>query len=149
LNSSITVKPSLRQEITINALNTFTLNYPVKIATPDDVLHRISSSSFEFGGVIGTMKNRLSSTVLEIQDLNGNVLLDNVGEYNAEAGTISVNAFEPSQISTGQSFLIFSVVPEQDSFIKPLRNYILRLDTAKSSATATVDRQTTSLEVTV
>ena len=149
LNSSITVKPSLRQDITINALNTFTLNYPVKIATPDDVLHRVSSSSFEFGGVIGTMKNRLSSTVLEIQDLNGNVLLDNVGEYDPAAGTISVNAFEPSQIATGQSFLIFSVIPEQDSFIKPLRNYILRLDTAKSSATATIDRQTTSLEVTV
>ena len=115
---------------------------------PDDVLHRVTTSSFEFKGVVATIKNRLNSTVLQIQDLNGNVLLDNVGEYNAAAGTVAVNAFEPSQITTGHSYLIFSVVPEQDSFIKPLRNYILRLDTAKSSATATVDRQTTSLEVT-
>ena len=149
LSSSITVKPSLRQDITINALNTFTLNYPIKIATPDDALHRVTSSAFEFKGVVPTIKNRLKSTVLEIQDLDGNVLLDNIGEYNAEAGTIAINAFEPSQIITGHSYLIFSVVPEQDSFIKPLRNYILRLDTAKSSATATIDRQTTSLEVTV
>lgn len=149
LSSSITVKPSLRQDITINALNTFTLNYPIKIATPDDALHRVTSSAFEFKGVVATIKNRLKSTVLEIQDLDGNVLLDNIGEYNAEAGTIAINAFEPSQIITGHSYLIFSVVPEQDSFIKPLRNYILRLDTAKSSATATIDRQTTSLEVTV
>ena len=148
LSSSIAVRPSLRQEITINALNTFTLNYPIKIALPDDVLHRVTTSSFEFKGVVATIKNRLNSTVLQIQDLNGNVLLDNVGEYNAAAGTVAVNAFEPSQITTGHSYLIFSVVPEQDSFIKPLRNYILRLDTAKSSATATVDRQTTSLEVT-
>ena len=149
LSSSIAVRLSLRQEITINALNTFALNYPTKIAAPDDVLHRVTTSSFEFKGVVATIKNRLNSTVLQIQDLKGNVLLDNVGEYNAVAGTIAINAFEPSQITTGQSFLIFSVVPEQDSFIKPLRNYILRLDTAKSSATATVDRQTTSLEVTV
>ena len=149
LSSSITAKPSLRQDITINALNTFTLNYPIKIATPDDVLHRVTSSAFEFKGVVATIKNRLKSTVLEIQDLDGNVLLDNIGEYNATAGTIAINAFEPSQIITGHSYLIFSVVPEQDSFIKPLRNYILRLDTAKSSATATIDRQTTSLEVTV
>ena len=147
LNSSVTVKPALRQEITINALNTFTLNYPVKISTPDDVTHRITTSTFEFKGVTATIKNRLSSNILEIQDLDGNVLLDNVGEYNASAGTISINAFEPSQITTGQSYLIFSIVPEQDSVIKPLRNYILKLDTAKSSVTATVDRQTTSLEV--
>ena len=84
---------------------------------------------------------------LEVKDLDGNVILDNVGEYNASAGTLSINAFEPSQITTGQSYLIFSIVPEQDSVVKPLRNYILKLDTAKSSATATVDRQTTSLEV--
>ena len=147
LNSSVTVKPSLRQDITINALNTFTLNYPVKIAPPDDVNHRVTSTTFEFKGVTATIKNRLSSTILEIQDLDGNVILDNVGEYNASAGTISINAFEPSQITTGQSYLIFSIVPEQDSVVKPLRNYILKLDTAKSSATATVDRQTTSLEV--
>jgi len=149
LSSSITVKPSLRQDVTINALNTFALNYPIKIAQPDDILHRVTSSAFEFKGVVATIKNRLKSTILEIQDLDGNVLLDNIGEYNAEAGTIAINAFEPSQIITGHSYLIFSVVPEQDSFIKPLRNYILRLDTAKSSATATIDRQTTSLEVTV
>jgi hypothetical protein len=147
LNSSVTIRPSLRQEVTINALNTFTLNYPVKIAVPDDVNHRVTSSTFEFKGVTATIKNRLSSTILEIQDLDGNVILDNVGEYNAQAGTVAINAFEPSQITTGQSFLIFTIVPEQDSVIKPLRNYILKLDTARSSATATVDRQTTSLEV--
>ncbi len=147
LNSSVTVRPALRQEVTINALNTFTLNYPVKIATPDDVVHRVTTSTFEFKGVTATIKNRLNSNVLEIVDLLDNVLLDNVGEYNASSGTISINAFEPSQITTGHSYLIFSIVPEQDSVIKPLRNYILKLDTAKSSATATVDRQTTSLEV--
>lgn len=149
LNSTIDIKASMRQEITINALNTFTLSYPVKIATPDDILFRVQSSAFEFKGVVATIKNRLNSTVLQIVDLLDNVLLDNVGEYTPLTGTVAINAFEPSQITTGQSFLIFSIVPEQSSFIKPLRNYILRLDTAKSSATATVDRQTTSLEVTV
>ena len=149
LSSNITVKASMRQDITINALNTFILNFPVKISTPDDILFRIQSSAFEFKGVVATIKNKLSSTVLQVFDLDGNVLLDNVGEYTPATGIIAVNAFEPSQVISGQPYLIFSIVPEQESNIKPLRNFILKLDTARSSTTAVIDRQTTSLEVTV
>jgi len=149
LSSSIAVKASMRQDITINALNTFILNFPVKISTPDDVLFRIQSSAFEFKGVVATIKNKLSSTVLQVFDLDGNILLDNVGEYTPSTGIIAVNSFEPSQVISGQPYLIFSVSPETESNIKPLRNFILKLDTARSSTTAIVDRQTTSLEVTV
>jgi len=149
LSSSISVKASMRQIITINALNTFVLNFPVKISTPDDILFRVQSSAFEFKGVVATIKNKLSSTVLQVLDLDGNVLLDNVGEYTPATGIIAINAFEPSQVTSGQPYLIFSVTPEQESNIKPLRNFILKLDTARSSTTAIVDRQTTSLEVTV
>ena len=149
LSSNISVKASMRQDITINALNTFLLNFPVKISTPDDVLFRIQSSAFEFKGVVATIKNKLSSTVLQVFDLDGNILLDNVGEYTPSTGIIAVNSFEPSQIISGQPYLIFSVSPETESNIKPLRNFILKLDTARSSTTAIVDRQTTSLEVTV
>jgi hypothetical protein len=149
LSSEITVKPSMRQDVTINSANTFTINFPMKIATPDDIFYRVQSGPFEYGGVVGTIKNKLSSTALQIVDLQGNILLDNIGSYNPIAGTVDIVAFEPTQIITGQPYLIFSVTPENDSYIKPLRNYILRLDTAKSSATATIDRQTTSLEVTV
>ena len=149
LSSSISVKASMRQIITINALNTFVLNFPVKISTPDDILFRVQSSAFEFKGVVATIKNKLSSTVLQVFDLDGNVLLDNVGEYTPSTGLIAINSFEPSQVTSGQPYLIFSVTPEQESNIKPLRNFILKLDTARSSSTAIVDRQTTSLEVTV
>ena len=149
LSSNISVKASMRQDITINALNTFLLNFSVKISTPDDVLFRIQSSAFEFKGVVATIKNKLSSTVLQVFDLDGNILLDNVGEYTPSTGIIAVNSFEPSQIISGQPYLIFSVSPETESNIKPLRNFILKLDTARSSTTAIVDRQTTSLEVTV
>ena len=149
LSSSILVKAAMRQDVTINAQNTFTINMPMKIATPDDVFYRVQSGPFEFGGVVATIKNKLSSTVLQITDLEGNVLLDNIGSYTPATGAIDVVAFEPTQIITGQSYLIFTVIPENDAYVKPLRNYILRLDTAKSSATATIDRQTTSLEVTI
>ena len=149
LSSSISVKASMRQIITINALNTFVLNFPVKISTPDDILFRVQSSAFEFKGVVATIQNKLSSTVLQVFDLDGNVLLDNVGEYTPSTGLIAINSFEPSQVTSGQPYLIFSVTPEQESNIKPLRNFSLKLDTARSSSTAIVDRQTTSLEVTV
>ena len=98
---------------------------------------------------MSSIKNRLSSTILEIVDLDGNVLLDNVGEYNAADGIISIIGLRPTQIISGQAFLPIKVTPQNDGVIKPLRNYILRIDTSKSSATANIDRQTTSLEVNV
>ena len=149
LSTTITAKVQMRQDIEVNTLNTFNLNFPTAIATPDDVFFRVESGPFEFNGVVSSIKNRLSSTILEIVDLDGNVLLDNVGEYNAADGIISIIGLRPTQIISGQAFLPIKVTPQNDGVIKPLRNYILRIDTSKSSATANIDRQTTSLEVNV
>ncbi len=148
LSSTINVSVQMRPTITINTLNTLDVNFPVEIAVPDDVFFRVQSDAFEFNGLICTIKNRLGSTILEIVDLDGNVLLDNVGEYNSLSGKVSLVGFRPTQLISGQTFLPIRVTPRSEGTIKPLRNYILQLDTARSSATAEVDRQTQSLSVT-
>ena len=137
----------MRPTITINTLNTLEVNFPTSIAVPDDVFHRVQSDAFEFNGFVSTIKNRLGSSVLEIVDLDGNVLLDNVGEYNSLSGKVTLVGFRPTQLISGQTFLPIRVTPKSEGTIKPLRNYILQLDTARSSATAEIDRQTQSLIV--
>ena len=148
LSSTINVSVQMRPTITINTLNTLDVNFPVEIAVPDDVFFRVQSDAFEFNGLVCTIKNRLGSTILEIVDLDGNVLLDNVGEYNSLSGKVSLVGFRPTQLISGQTFLPIRVTPRSEGTIKPLRNYILQLDTARSSATAEIDRQTQSLSVT-
>lgn len=149
LSNDIDVKVQMRFDVVLNTENTVTLNFPVPIATPDDVFTRIQSDTFEFNGVPAQMKNQLNSTTLQIYDLDGNVLLDNVGAYSPEKGTVSIIGFIPSQIISGNTFLKVSALPQDDGKIEPLRNYILALDTDKSSATARTDRQTPNLQVSI
>ena len=149
LSNDIDVKVQMRFDVVLNTENTTTLNFPVPIATPDDVFTRIQSDTFEFNGIPAQMKNQLNSTTLQIFDLDGNVLLDNVGAYSPEKGTVSIIGFNPSQIISGNTFLKVSALPQDDGKIEPLRNYILALDTDKSSATARTDRQTPNLQVSI
>ena len=149
LSSTAVVRMQMRPTININALNTVDVNFPAAIASPDDIFFRVTSDAFEFNGTVSVIKNRLESTVLEIVDLDGNVLLDNVGQYNPASGVVSLVGFRPTQIISGQTYLPIKVTPQSEGVVKPLRNYILRIDTARSSATAEVDRQTASLKVNV
>jgi len=125
------------------------LYFPSEIATPDDVFFRVQTDTFEYEGIPAQIKNKLSSTTLQIYDLDGVVLLDNIGSYNPAAGSVSFIGFSPSQIISGNDFLKVSVLPQNDGYVEPLRNYILVLDAGKSSATARLDRQTPSLRVSV
>ena len=84
---------------------------------------------------------------MQIEDLKGNVLLDNIGEYRPQDGIVDIVAINPEALLFGVSFLKVSVIPQDESVIRPLRNYILTLDEDISSATAIIDRQTTTLEI--
>jgi hypothetical protein len=149
LSTSIAVKMQMRFNVVINNENTGVLYFPATIASPDDVFNRIQTDAFEFNGVPSQIKNRLNSTVLEIVDLDGNVLLDNVGSYSPENGTVTLIGFNPSQVISGQNYIKVNALPQSDGYVAPLRNYILRLDPDRSSATALVDRQTPSLKVNI
>jgi hypothetical protein len=74
-------------------------------------------------------------------------LLNNVGEYLPESGIVDIVAIQPQALLFGVNYIKVSVTPENQSVVKPLRNYILNIDPSRSSATALIDRQTTSLEI--
>ena len=148
LSSKIDVKAQLRIAPTVGVVDNFELSFPMKIASPDDEVYSVSSSIFEYNGAVCQIKNKLNDTRLQIIDIDGNVLLDNVGEYKPLDGEVNIIGFTLDAFIGGNQFIKISVVPDNPSVIRPLRNYVLRLDTSDSSATATIDRQTSSLQVT-
>lgn len=149
LSSTINVKTQMRFDVVVGTENTGTLYFPMKIRTPDDVFYSVQSDAFEYNGIPATLKNKLNTTTLQIYDLDGNMLLDNVGSFSPEKGSVSIIGLNPSQVISGNTYLRVNATPQDDGNIQPLRNYILRLDSNKSSATAKVDRQTPTLEVTL
>ena len=80
---------------------------------------------------------------LEIVAAGGTVEVDNIGTYDEAKGTIDLVGFNPSAI-VGSSIL-FSVVPANESTIRPLRNFILDIDTQRSSSSAILDFQNTAV----
>src|SRR6056300_657461 len=149
LNTRIDIKVQMRQEIDTSGLNTFQIQMPCKIAEPDDEFYRIVTEAFEFGGKICRVKNRLRTNQLSIVDLDDNIVVDNIGNYNSDKGTIDFIGFQPTRLLSGNTFIRIEAVPTIDGTIRPLRNYILKLENDRSSTTALIDRQTETLVVTI
>lgn len=149
LSTRMDIKVQMRQVIDTSIINTFDLEYPCKIADPDDVFWRIQSTTFEYKAKVARIQNRLNSNTLSIIDLSGNILLDNVGSYNKATGKVSIVGFKPTRMTNGGNTIRIDVIPAIEGTIKPLRNYILKFEADQSSTSAVVDRQTPSLEITI
>jgi hypothetical protein len=109
--------------------------YPTSIAAPDDTVHTVLSKNFRYKGDTCYLRNRLSSNVLELFNVNtGKLALDNVGTYDAATGTLNLENFIISMTSGDHVKII--ATPENQATISPLRNNILRYDAASSFANA-------------
>ena len=147
LNSSMTIKVQQRFTPTLNTVANYTVNFPVKIASPDDVNHRVTTSTFTYEGNSAIIKNKLSSTTLQILDNTTlAVLVDNIGTYNETSGVVSLNGFNISAFAGDE--IKVSIVPADESTIRPLRNYIISLDASVSAAKAVIDHQETLSTIT-
>ena len=147
LSSRCDVKVQLRITPTVGTKRLFELQFPMALKGADDITNIITSTIFEYEGVVALIRNKLSSTRLQIQDIDGNVLLDNVGEYNPSKGTVTITGFTPQALIGGNDYIKISAIPLNESVIRPLRNYVIKLDNTETFATATLDRQETGLTV--
>ena len=147
LSSKCDVKAQLRIEPVIGLKELFELQYPMQLAPPDPYTYIVQSSVFEYDGGQALIRNQLNSTRLQVTDVDGNVLLDNVGEYNPSTGLVKIIGFSLEGFVGGFDYVKISVVPLNQSVVRPLRNYVIKLDETLSYATATVDRQDTTSTV--
>jgi hypothetical protein len=136
LSSRADIKMQQRIVPLLDNTNDFALRYPAPIAIPDDDQYTVVSSPFNYNGRICNIRNRLSSTTLEIIALSDlAVVVDNIGSYNPATGTLNLVAFEPNEILGGFNYLKISVVPANQSAIAPLRNDIIIHDADASFIT--------------
>jgi hypothetical protein len=142
LNSKMEIKLQQRFTPTVNSTVNYTVAFPVALASPDDVLYRVTSSSFTFDGQDAQIKNRFSSNILEICNATSGVtLVDNIGTYDEAKGTVNLVGFNPTAIAGSE--MKITATPANESTIRPLRSYILAIDNSVSAAKAVVDNQET------
>ena len=142
LNSKMEVKLQQRFTPTLNSLQNHSVNFPVKIADPDQTEHIVTTSTFTFSGTESSIKNKLGTNQLQvISNIGSEILADNIGTYNASTGVVSIVGLTVSAF-VGENIKV-SVKPANESTIRPLRNYILDIDTSRSVAAATLDYQNT------
>ena len=116
---------------TLTAIQNHTLRYPQNIADTDDVNFRVTSTPFTFSGKTCIVRNRLNSNILEVFDtVNTEVIVDNVGSYTTD--TVSIVGLQVDAIPSGDTFIKVSVVPENQSFVTPLRQDVLNHDVSNS-----------------
>ena len=144
LNSKIDVKVQRRITPTIGQSLAYTINFPSTLASPDDVSYIILSSRFTFNSKTCFIRNVLNTTKLEMVNINGDTEVDNIGNYSTTDGVVELAGFAPTAIE-GSTELKISATPANQSTVRPLRNYVLTLDTDLSYATAIIDTQDTKL----
>ena len=131
LSSRMEVKMQRRFTPTLTAIQNHTLRYPQNIADTDDVNFRVTSTPFTFGGKTCIVRNRLNSNILEVFDtVNTEVIVDNVGSYTTD--TVSIVGLQVDAIPSGDTFIKVSVVPENQSFVTPLRQDVINHDVSNS-----------------
>lgn len=144
LNTKINVKLQQKFAPVTGQSNTYKQSFPVAIATADDEFHRVTSSRFTFNSRICFIRNKLSSTKLQIINADGGVEIDNIGTYTPDTGVVQLEGFNPTSVEGGSDIKL-SVVPANQSTVRPLRNYILKLDDQLSTALAQIDYQNTQI----
>ena len=131
---------------TLNTSVDYTIAFPQKIATADDVLHTVHSTSFTFNGVSAKLECKLTTNVIQIVNVaTGVIMVDNIGTFNSDAGTVNLVGFNPSAISGTE--IKVTVRPANESTIRPLRGYILSYDDSVSAASAVLDTQETAATI--
>ena len=146
LNSKMDIKIQQRWTPSLNTQISTTLDFPVVLSQPNGTDRIITSSAFrDENNNLVTIRNVLDSTKLETVDSLGVVVKDNIGSYSPTDGVITLTGIEVSSYS-GTAIKV-SAIPANQSTIKPLRNYILSIDTDISTSIAQLDFQNTPTSI--
>jgi hypothetical protein len=142
LSSRATVK--MQQSVTpiLGRIQNHTLKFPVMIEEFDDEEYIVTSTNFVLQNINCSIRNKLSSNVLQVIDLNDNrVLVDNVGSFDVN-GVVSFVGLQIDSITGGQTTVKISVLPANQSAITPQRNDVLNYDESRSQTTGIITTAT-------
>ena len=147
LNSRMNLRVQQRITPSTTTATSYELAYPMAIAAADDVNTTISTSTFTFNSQACLIKNRLNSTTLQIQNSTGEIIVDNIGSFSPATGKVNLVGFLPTSVDNN-GVLKVSVRPANESTVRPLRNYIIDIDTSLLTVTTQIDFQNTETVIT-
>ena len=106
----------------------------------------VTSTNFTFAGLQAKLKDFYDSSsdtrIIQIVDTSNLVLATNVGDVNEEAGTVTLNSFQPTGLPTGQTTIDVTVKPAS-SDVSPTRNELLTINTTTATITGEIDTMAT------
>lgn len=139
LDSQMNVTIQRRFVPLLNVRQSYFINFPVALAQPTSLGPTITSSQFYYEGKLCSLKNEATST-LQVVDVTGVVIVDNIGNYNPVTGVVSLVGFNPTSIPSFTDIRI-DATPANVATVKSSKNYIIGLDTSTSYAVGALDYQ--------
>ena len=82
---------------------------------------------------------------MQIITVDGDVEIDNIGSYDQDTGVVTLVGFKPSGFSGSQ--IDVKITPANQNTVRPLRNFILDIDTSLSTSRAILDFQNTQVSI--
>jgi hypothetical protein len=139
--AEVTMQQRLTPGVNIALPTEYSLQFPAAIAGTSNDDYIITSSAFNFNSTTCILRNLLGSNVIQIISNAGQVVVNNVGQYDAGTGLITLNGFAPTSIP-GSTFIRVLAVPANQGSITPLRNNLLTFDEVNSSTKAILTTST-------
>ena len=139
LSSRMEVKMQQRITPALDKKVDYNLRYPSDIAIADDINYVVDSTTFIVDGKICKIRNKLTTNKLEVFAISEQeVVIDNIGTYNASNGTLSLVGFTTTSIIGNLSYIKISVTPANQSALSPLRQDILEYDEEPSFSSGVI-----------
>ena len=139
LNSRMEVKIQRRFTPSLGLSQSYDIFFPVALSNPSSTEYIIQSENFTFNGQTAYIRNKLSTSILQIVSLDEIVLNSNCGSYDPGAGELNLQGVNVQSLIGGSNFIKVTALPSNQSTVRPLRNSILELDLDKSFARALID----------
>lgn len=138
LDTRMDITAQLRFTPVLGRVASYSVSFPFAIAPPNGLVPTITSNTFLYGTTACIIRNALNSTKLQIISSTGEILVDNVGQYIPNTGSVALVGFAPTNIQ-GDTVIKINASPANQGSIKPNRNYLLELDLGTSFATGVLD----------
>ena len=135
---SVAYPSPIRDSQASNSASVFSSQFAVGNKTVF-IRNKLNKKSIVSGpGVVPIVYEIAPSTELELVDVEGNVVIDNIGSYNSALGTVTITSLEVQSVPTGTNYIKIFAIPANQSVVNSVRNNIVKYDPDQSFTQAVI-----------
>ena len=83
-------------------------------------------------GRVPIVFDRLPSTKLEMVDVDGNIVISNIGSYDPDAGTVTILGLDVQSTLNSNNFIKVFATPSNESVVESVKSNIIEYDPSES-----------------